>query len=506
MTVTRNVVQENAYFDSVVLMRVAARLNEQAGIEIASLMMGTDSNREMLQAAGLLAGEGKEAGPNDLIVAVRGEESCLSAVLDLADASLLGPWSDNGMAADVVSPAPRRLADAPDGVNLAMISTPGRYAAAEAFKALRHGMHAFIFSDNVPVSQEILLKQEARERGLLVMGPDCGTAMIDGVPLGFANAVRRGEHRTRRRLRHGTAAGIYAAALPGGWGEPDDRCRQPRPVDRGGGGVDAQCDRRAGFRPRDEGDRADLQAAGSGRRAAGDGPRCRHGQACRHQLFRLLGTVHVAIPVVSATLREAARSAAGLSLGSEPGPIKSFELPVQATDLGPRRLLRALYAGGTFAYEAQLLLQPVVGTLATTAGRFIAGTQPTLPPEHTILNLGDDNFTAGHPHPMIDPSTRVEFLRAAVTDPTTAVIVLDIVIGYGAAEDPAGALAPVIAESAATGGGPLVIAFVVGTPDDAQNLGAQEELLRAAGALVVDSSTSAAEAAADVLTRIGENQ
>lgn len=504
--VTRNVVHENAYFDSVVLMRVAARLNEQAGIENASLMMGTDSNREMLQAAGLLAGEGKEAGPNDLIVAIRGDETCLSAALEVADATLLGPWSDDGVVADVMSPAPRRLADAPDGVNLAMISTPGRYAAAEALKALRRGMNAFIFSDNVPVSQEILLKQEARKRGLLVMGPDCGTAMIDGVPLGFANAVRRGDIglvgasgtglQQVSTLLHSLGAGVSQVI---GVGSRDlsaevGAVSMLSAIDSLGSDPATKVIVLISKPPAP--DVAQLVMD----RAVDTG---------KPVVVNFLGSsvqTNALSVVVSATLREAARSAALLSLGNEPEARKSLELAVQATDLGPRRLLRALYAGGTFAYEAQLLLEPVVGMLATTSDGFTAGIQPTLPPEHTILDLGDDNFTAGRPHPMIDPSTRVEFLRAAAQDPTTAVIVLDIVIGYGAADDPAGALAPVIAENAATGGGPLVIAFVVGTSEDAQNLGAQEELLRKAGALVVDSSTTAAEAAADVLTRIGENQ
>src|SRR5699024_5634758 len=167
--VVRNVVHENAYFDSVALMRVAARLNDHAGIDTASLMMGTESNRAALQEADLLAAAGEDAGPNDLIVAIRGAEEHLAPALEIADEMLRGPWSDGSDGAGEDEVAPRRLVDAPEGTNLALISTPGRYAAAEALKAIHRGMHVFIFSDSVPLDQEVLLKREASERGLLVM-------------------------------------------------------------------------------------------------------------------------------------------------------------------------------------------------------------------------------------------------------------------------------------------------------------------------------------------------
>src|SRR5919107_3908841 len=151
-------VRPGAYFDSVVLMRIAAELREQPGVRAASLVMGTASNKEVLEAAGLLAPDARPAPP---------------------------PGGGAGPR------RPRTLAEAPAG--LAIVSTPGRYAGAEALKALRLGMNVFCFSDNVPLEQEIALKREAHERGLIVMGPDCGTAIVGGVPLGFANEVRAGD-------------------------------------------------------------------------------------------------------------------------------------------------------------------------------------------------------------------------------------------------------------------------------------------------------------------------
>jgi FdrA protein len=77
-------------------------------------------------------------------------------------------------------------------LNLALISVLGDYAAAEAIKALRPGLSVMLFSDNVSLAHEREIKTLAREKNLLVMGPDCGTAIINGMPLGFANVVRRG--------------------------------------------------------------------------------------------------------------------------------------------------------------------------------------------------------------------------------------------------------------------------------------------------------------------------
>src|SRR3954452_23426445 len=189
----RCLVRPGSYFDSVVLMHVAAEVAGRPGVRNASLVMGTASNKDVLRAAGLLADEAAQAGANDLVVAVDAAEDvaadALAAAEDALSAQTAAPVPGAGGAGE-----PRRartLAEAPGG--LAVISTPGRYAAAEAMKALRLGMSAFVFSDNVPLEQEIALKREAHERGLIVMGPDCGTAIVGGVPLGFANEVRAGD-------------------------------------------------------------------------------------------------------------------------------------------------------------------------------------------------------------------------------------------------------------------------------------------------------------------------
>jgi len=494
----RNVVHKNAYFDSVALMRVAARISDEDGVETASLTMGTDANREILQAAGLLTAEGKEAGPNDLIVAVKGDPATLSTAATLAADQLLAAWSDDTSASgDASAVTVRRLVDAPGETNLAMISTPGRYAAAEALKALKRGSHAFIFSDNVPVAQEVMLKQEAADRGLLVMGPDCGTAIINGHPLGFANTVRRGDIgligasgtglQQVSTLLHEMGAGVSQLI---GVGSNDVSTAV------GASSMLTALDALA----------ADPATRVIGLVSKPPAPEvaevvlAKATATNRPVVVNFLGaSVRTAAPsiTVAPTLREAARSAAELSLGRPvtlTGPPSAVAVPG-----GGRSLLCALYAGGTFAHEAAVLLQPALGDLVRTASEHAPGVDPVLPAAHTILDLGDDRFTAGRPHPMIDPTTRVEFLRAALASPDTAVVVLDVVLGHGATDDPAGALVPAITASAQAGGGPAVVAFVVGTDADPQDLTAQQAALRRAGAIVVDSSTTAVEVAADIM-------
>jgi FdrA protein len=206
--------------------------------------------------------------------------------------------------------------------------------------------------------------------------------------------------------------------------------------------------------------------------------------------------------VVVPTLEEAAMAVIRLGTGTAAPAAPTHTAGRLAAGLdGGRRLLRGLYAGGTFAYEAGLLLEPLLGHIDHTVDD---GPPGSLPDRHVILDLGADRFTVGRPHPMIDPSTRVEYLRSATRDPGTAVIVLDVVLGHAAGPDPAGALAEVVAEATSRPGGPVVIAFVVGTAADPQGLAGQERTLAEAGAVLARSSTDAARLAAGVLTTVTE--
>ncbi|MFE2734060.1 acyl-CoA synthetase FdrA [Streptomyces sp. NPDC059349] len=502
--VLRNAVHKDLYADSVALMRVAARLAEPPGVETISLVMGTPANRDVLARSGLLTSPGHDAGPNDLLVAVRGEPDAVDTALALVVDALSGPGEGPGAGPEAgadAGPPVRSLVGAPAGASLALISTPGPYAAAEALKALRLGMHVFVFSDHVPIEQEVLLKREAARRGLLVMGPDCGTAVIGGIPLGFANEVRAGRVglvgasgtglQQVSSLLHSMGSGVSHVI---GTGSRDVSAEVGGPTMRAG--LDALA--------------ADPATEIIVLLSKPPAPHVaeqllRHASASGKPVVAcFLGTDQAAPApagvTLAPTLLEAARSAASLTVGGALPP--GEELPKLPAPAAPRHLLRALYAGGTFAHEAALLLGPALGDITRTAPPPVPGAAPRLPDRHLVLDLGDDEFTAGRPHPMIDPTVRTEYLRAALADPRTAAVVLDVVIGHGAAPDPAAALAEALAEGPADA--PPVIAFVVGTDDDPQGLTAQHRILRDAGAYVVDSSTTAARVCAELLAAGGD--
>ncbi|WP_405780413.1 acyl-CoA synthetase FdrA [Streptomyces sp. NBC_01378] len=497
--VLRNAVHKDLYADSVALMRAAARLAEPPGVETISLVMGTPANRDVLARSGLLTTPGHDAGPNDLLVAVRGEPDAVDTALALVVDALSGPGEgpDAGPEAGADAGTPvRSLVGAPAGASLALISTPGPYAASEALKALRLGMHAFVFSDHVPIEQEVLLKREAARRGLLVMGPDCGTAVIGGIPLGFANEVRAGcvglvgasgtGLQQVSSLLHSMGSGVSHVI---GTGSRDVSAEVGGPTMRAG--LDALAADPAteiivlvSKPPAPHVAEQLLRHAGASGKPV---------VAC---FLGMDGTAPAPAGVTLApTLLEAARAAASLAVGGTLPP--GEELPKLPAPAPPRRLLRALYAGGTFAHEAALLLGPALGDIARTAPPPVPGAAPRLPDRHLVLDLGDDEFTAGRPHPMIDPAVRTEYLRTALADPRSAAVVLDVVIGHGAAPDPAAALAEALSEAPVDT--PPVIAFVVGTDDDPQGLTAQQRILRDAGAYVVDSSTTAARVCAELL-------
>src|SRR6185295_9168971 len=190
----RNAVRRGLYLDSVALMRLSREIAALSGVEDAALMMATPANRAILAEAGLLDSDGQSAGANDLILAVRAQGAEAADAALAAASLLLERQPSTGNAAVPHSPRSLRSAlGAQPGANLALISVPGDYAAAEARKALGCGLDVMIFSDNVPLAEEVALKREGKALGRLVLGPDCGTAIIGGTPLAFANRVPRGD-------------------------------------------------------------------------------------------------------------------------------------------------------------------------------------------------------------------------------------------------------------------------------------------------------------------------
>lgn len=487
----------NSYRDSVELMRIAAEIETIDGIERAGLVMATPANRDVLAGAGLLSDAVSAAGPNDLVVAVAAStQEAADGALDLAATRLAGTEAEGSTEsarteARTIGEAMSELVTA----NLALVSTPGTYATAESIKALKRGLNVFLFSDNVSIEDEIELKALARSKGLLLMGPDCGTAILDGVPLGFANVVRPG------------TVGLVAAS---GTGLQQVSCL----IDRFGGGVSQAIG--VGGRDLDERVGGAMMLMGLERLAADPGTDVivliskppaasvmarilsAAGQVDKPVVVNLLGGDPAAIlaagAVPATTFVSAAQIATALAAG-DPVPETDDSLDpalervadAAAATLGPERTrIRGLYSGGSLAGEAKLILRTTLGPDAARA--------------HEIVDLGDDEYTVGRPHPMIDPRLRTEHLLAAAADPATAVILLDVVLGFGSSPDPAGPLAAAIAEARSAGSGVVVVASVCGTASDPQGLTAQEARLSEAGVLLAPSNAEAARMAARIVS------
>ena len=481
------------YLDSVALMRISRAVQDIAGVSAASLMMGSPSNKELLRDAGLLDADAEAAGPNDLVIAVRADDGdALRAAFETAEAALRGPAAGGG---DEAGWNPRSLETglrALPGANLAIVSVPGDFAAREARRALERGLNVMLFSDNVAVEEEVALKTFARGRGLLMMGPDCGTAILAGAPIGFANAVPRGD------------IGLIAAS---GTGLQEVACL----IARAGGGISHGI----GVGGRDLG----AAVGGAATLSAIDAldrdeatrrvvliskppdpetaERIADRIAASPKRFTLccIGMEPMDLPGnarQAATLREAAGDAfAGAGVAE---PERTLEAALGRPGR-KRGTVRGLFSGGSLCAEAQAVLMsagirffsnvPIPGADGAEAG-------------HRLIDLGADEYTRGRPHPMIEPAVRDRPLAKALADPEVGVVLVDVVVGHGAHEDPAGRLAAVLAAHGREA--PVVIASVCGTDEDPQNRSAQVEALRDAGVVVAESNAGAAETAAALLS------
>jgi FdrA protein len=495
-----NFVRRSFYRDSVALMRLSRDLEAVPGVATAAAMMGTAANRALLREAGLLASAGDAAEPMDLIVAVVADSpDAASVARETVERALLAP-SASAAGGDGAA-RPRTLASglrSLPGANLALISVPGAYAAAEAMKALRAGLHVMLFSDNVPLAAEVELKRTALARGLLLLGPDCGTAIVDGVPLGFANAVPRGR------------IGVAAAS---GTGLQEVTCV----IAREGEGVSQAI----GVGGRDLSDEVGglmmLHALARLAEDAGTEVVCvvgkRPGPAVAARLAAAIAGLGKPCVVQlagapppaagawpAATLEDAGRGAVALARGAAPAPVE-FSPPLdeierlvagaaRQIDTG-RRYVRGVYSGGTLAHEAMTLLGERLADVATSL--------TTGGPAHRVIDLGEDVFTVGRPHPMLDGRIRREWIEKEAGDAATAVLLLDLVLGRGTSPDPAGEILPAINRAR----GVAVVASVCGTDADTPSRVAQATALRAAGVIVMDTNAQAARLAAAIARRAG---
>ena len=504
---TASKIVRNFYRDSVSLMQLSSRLAKLPGIIQASAVMASEANLALLREAKLLDGV-TDAGPNDLLITLEGQsETAIAGALNEAQAAF--DQKATTKSGGVKREAPRSLEmglELEPNSNFALISTPGDYAASEALKALHLGLNVMIFSDNVSSEDEIGLKRYARDNGLLVMGPDCGTAILNGIPLGFANVIKRG------------AIGVVAAS---GTGLQQVTCL----VDRLGGGVSQAIGTGGHDLSREVGGITMLQ--GIEALAADEATKVivliskppaadvakqvleRAHAAPKPVVVCFLGvdpkTVEGGNLTAARTLEDAAYFAAALAKAQRPTREPSKPLAKRPKFKLGQKYIRGLYSGGTFCFEASLLLSdafsPVYSNTPVGGAQRLEDVWKSQ--AHTLVDLGDDVFTRGRPHPMIDHRLRNERIAKEAADAETAVILIDVVLGYGAHMNPASEIVPAIGAArkrAAKGGRDLAfVGFVCGTDGDPQNLSAQEAALRDAGMILTRSNAEAVRLAAGLV-------
>ena len=489
-----NEVRRGFYLDSVALMQISANLAALPGVEDAVAMIGIPSNLGIMREAGLLDPSGEAAGANDLVLAVRaGDRAAAEAALLHAQGALereIAPGEDEAWRPRTLDGALGRLADA----NLVLVSTPGAHAVREARRALDRGLNVMLFSDNVPLESERALKARAHSLGLLVMGPDCGTAYIAGAPLAFANIVPRGR------------VGVIAASGTGLQEVAVLLARAGAGISHGiGVGGRDLSDAVGGLATLDA---IDLLASDAGTDhlilvSKPPGPRTARlvferlaaaGKPCTAVVFGAGGIDALpGGPVRAPTLKDAVERATGCSIAPDydAGAVARRE----AQRLSPgRTALCGLFCGGTLATEALAVLAAAgLHVDANTGASAVPGSNAP----HAVIDFGADEYTVGRPHPMIDPALRTAKLREALADPEVAVVLLDVVLGLGAHPDPARPIRDAVRD--AGGGGPVVVASVCGTDADPQVRETQAAMLGGVGVVVTPSNADAASVAAAIL-------
>lgn len=513
---TKTVVKKNTYYDSVSLMSISTKANQIDGVDQAFVAMGTDMNKEVLRNVGLMTADLDAAGTGDLMMVIAAEEADeIERIYDEVEQLFIRSVATGSTAHEPVYRTLRSAAHHVPDANLAVISVNGAFAAREARIALDSGLHVMMFSDNMSIDDEVALKELAHSKGLLMMGADCGTAIINGVALCFGNAVREGSigivgasgtgsQEISVRI-HGLGAGVSQLIGTGG-----------RDLTDAVGGIMMIDAMRA--LDQDEATQVILlvskpPAPAVEERVLAEIRNCR-----KPVVVCFIGGSEAAVVraggLFSKTTEEAARTAVQLvdpgRSGSDIGALDSSLIAsVRGKLTSGQRFIRGLFCGGTLCDEAMYLaferFPEVYSNIQKDPEYVLTAQSESI--GHTFLDFGDDQFTNGKPHPMIDPSTRIDRFRREAEDPEVGVIVLDFILGFGAHEDPVGVLLPAIidakAKASAEGRHLEVLAYVLGTELDSQGLDVQIRRLEAAGATVARSSTATGLLAREFVSKEG---
>lgn len=507
-------VKKNTYYDSVTLMSIGSKVKALTGIDEAVVVMATDMNKEILAMVGLSNDDVQNAGQNDFIIAIRSdEEESYRAALEMLEEKLSKGEAASMGSQVVYNTIKQAAADFPDA-NVAVISVPGKYAAKEAMSALKNGIHVMMFSDNVTVEDEKRLKEYAASKGLLMMGPDCGTAALNSVGLCFANKVRKGN------------IGLIGAS---GTGLQEVMVQ----IDRLGGGVTQAL----GTGGRDlseavggimmlEGIKSLMEEPGTQVIGLISKPPAK---SVEEKIFKLLEQTdkHVVVCFLEGDTSRNAKLNLHLCSNLFDAAKKAVELAGVCADrdqdyarlellneqvkqarqlLKPeQKYLRGLFCGGTLCAEALSIIRGRLGetrsNISHRKGEEMKGKDTCI--GNVLLDMGDDEFTNGRPHPMIEPALRNDTIARQGSDATVGVILLDFEIGYGSHNDPVGetlgAIRAAKAAAKAQGRALVFVSYVCGTDKDKQSLAEQKTALLREGVILAASNMEAACIAADIL-------
>ena len=494
----------DTYLYSVLQMSGTRVMDQSAGITWASAAMGTAANIATLLERGFSKNDLNSAKPGDLFIAVEAvDEASAVAAATAAEQKMFSARAKSTSATDLI---PKSLDEAmriEPRSNIAIISLPGDYAALEANKALALGMDVLLFSDGISRADEIALKDHAAARERLVMGPGAGTAMLAHIGLAFANVVTAGP------------VGVVAAA---GTGAQEVMSL----LDRWGVGVSHVI----GLGGRDLNEDINGRMARLAIAALKSDPLTQvilfvskpPSPRVAAEVMNLAGDTPMVVAFMGIDSKIAAPAGVNISDTLEGGVVRTLELlgktPPDTTGLkGPaieaaisklrpeQSAIHGLYSGGTLCYEALVLLGRTFDRPVYSNTPIVKSLQMPAPAGASfLLDLGEEEYTKGRPHPMIDPEARVEILEISGGDPSVAVIVMDVVLGHGSHPDPAGILAPICAKIMANGG-PQIITYVLGTNGDPQIYSAQVAKLVAAGCIVTETAARAALVAGSIAAR-----
>ena len=499
--------RKNEYRDSLFLMRLSNEVSNWQGVQQAVIVMGTQTNKSILQEVGLLEGEAKDASPDDLVVAIEMDTTISEADL----VSRLDKQFESGKSLPHTKEGYRNLEEALKSkldAKLVVISIAGEYAFDVAKKALENRRHVFCFSHHISIDDEISLKKLALQKGVLMMGPDCGTAILDGIGIGFANKVRRG--RIGLISSSGSGAQEVSVLINNSGGGIS------QVIGVGGRDMDTPVDglmTEAALRMLSQSNEIDVVVILT-KKASFE---------AQVKILSMLQEINIPAVVnfsldtgrlpqfkgrieFATTYEETAQKAISLiNLPWNLPPIQGISNIQLIKNLKKinrgRKYVRGLFAGGSLCNEAVNILTSqglkVHSNLSGQLGSQIKG--------HVLLDLGAEEYTQGLPHPFIDPRIREIEIEKAIEDNSIGVILLDVVLGYGCHPDPAGEIVRTLQKAQKKHGEnlrPVFIAYVCGTPEDPQNFALQREKLISAGVLITESNASAARLTADIVSNL----